>query len=191
MNGTRSAPRGTPIPAASNATRPFPSPTQKKSRAWGLVYLLGGLAVGFGWLWGNTVQLQTSEAWILQLSTGIQLAPHFAILLQVADFFNGHLSQPQVIADTWAWGNQFLILICSIGVEFPAHSPATKKRSAWFGWGCALFILLNALADYSYSALAGFWEQLAFAGMCLMMSFFFGLLAIHLLISGLSRLFGR
>ncbi len=104
---------------------------------WPFWYILGGLAVGFGWLWGNTVQIQTSEAWILQLKTGIDLAPHFAILLQVADFFNGNLTQSQVIADTWGWGNQFIILICSIGVEFPAHTPTAKRRASWFGWGCA------------------------------------------------------
>lgn len=155
---------------------------------WPLWYILGGLAVGFGWLWGNTVQIQTSEAWILQLRTGISLAPHFAILLQIADFFNGNLTQTQVIADTWGWGNQFIILICSIGVEFPAHTPTARKRASWFGWGCLLFIILNSIADFSYSALGGFWQQLAFAGMCLMMSFFFGLLSIHLIITGLSRM---
>src|SRR5215475_6890589 len=54
---------------------------------WPLWYILGGLAVGFGWLWGNTIQIQTSEAWILQLQSGIALAPHFAILGQIAQFF--------------------------------------------------------------------------------------------------------
>lgn len=155
---------------------------------WPLWYLLGGLAVGFGWLWGNTLQIQTSEAWILQLKSGIALAPHFAILGQITDFFGGTLTQSQVIADTWGWGNQFIILICSIGIEFPAHTPKAQRRAAWFGWGCLLFIILNSLADFSYSALGGFWQQLAFAGICLMMSFFFGLLSLHLMITGLSRM---
>ena len=48
--------------------------------------------------------------------------------------------------------------------------------------------ILPIAADFTYSAFGGFWEQLAFAGMCLMMSFFFGLLSIHLLITGFSRL---
>lgn len=155
---------------------------------WPLWYILGGLLVGLAWLWGNVVQIQTSEAWILHLKSGIDLIPHFAILLQIQDFWSGNLTQSQVIADTWGWGNQFIVLICSIGIEFPAHTPTAKKRAAWFGWGCLLFIILNSLADISYSALSGFWEQLAFAGMCLMMSFFFGLLAIHLIITGLSRM---
>lgn len=178
----------TTTPVVSKQTVPPPRTHEDPHNIWPLWYILGGLAVGFAWLWGNTVQIQTSEAWILHLRTGIDLAPHFVILLQIQDFWNGNLTQNQVIADTWGWGNQFIVLICSIGIEFPAHTANAKKRAAWFGWGCVLFIILNSLADINYSALSGFWEQLAFAGMCLMMSFFFGLLAIHLIITGLSRM---
>src|SRR5712691_2869663 len=106
--------------AANTAAAKHTGTVDDQHHIWPLWYILGGLAVGFGWLWGNTVQIQTSEAWILQVKTGIDLAPHLAILLQITDFFNGNLTQSQVIADTWGWGNQFIILICSIGVEFPA-----------------------------------------------------------------------
>lgn len=154
---------------------------------WPLAYIAGGLLVGSFWLWGNVVQIQTSEAWMLGIQ-GASLVPHFEILQQLSSFWSGGLDQRHVISDTWGWGIQVVLLICSIGVEFPSHNEASKRRSNWFGWGCILFIVLNSLADFSYGSAYGFWEQVAFVGITLMMSFFFGLLALHLIITGLAKM---
>lgn len=154
---------------------------------WPLAYIVGGLLVGSFWLWGNVVQIQTSEAWMLQIQ-GASLVPHFAVLMQIMDFWSGNLSQHEVIADTWGWGVQLVLLICSIGIEFPSQSEIGKRRAAWFGWGCLLFIVLNSLADFSYGTAYGFWQQIAFVGITLMMSFFFGLLSLHLIITGIAKM---
>jgi hypothetical protein len=179
MSDTITAPARPAVPARIQ--------TRDHHGVWPLVYILGGLLVGSFWLWGNVVQIQTSEAWMLQIQSA-SLVPHFAIFMQLMDFWSGKLSQHEVIADTWGWGVQIVLLICSVGIEFPSHSEISKRRAVWFGWGCLLFILLNSLADFSYGSAYGVGQQVAFVGITLMMSFFFGLLSLHLIITGLTRM---
>lgn len=158
-----------------------------QKHVWPVFKMFAGGALGYFWAWGNTVQLATSEAWFLHLK-GVVLAPHFTIIWQVTDFWSG-FDPKYVIAYTWAWGIQVLMLVFSIGIEWPVRTPAGLRRARLFKYGTLICIVLNSLADFFFSSSFGIWEQLAFVGITLMMSFFFGLLGLNLILSGLIEIF--
>lgn len=149
----------------------------------GLVVI--GLLALAGWGWGNLVQMQTSEAFILG-GGAIDLGFHWQLLMQPVDFLKGTLSPNMIKAATWAWGLNILLLICSVGIE---HARIHHKHSGWFKTGAVVLLALNSWADFQYGSLGtGLWGQLAFAGMTLFMSFFFGLAGLHLIFAGLGRM---
>lgn len=155
---------------------------------WGLALIGFGLLVGFFWLWGNAIQVQTSEGWILGQSNGLALAPHLDIFFQIRDLWGGHLTQKQFIAYTWAWINQIILLAFSIGIEF--HIGGRGRVNAW-KWGSVLFIILNSLADLNYGGVFGdWWQPLAFAGLTFMASFFLGVVSLALIVEGIRHLVG-
>src|SRR5882724_6332948 len=141
--------------------------------------LLIGTVVGFFWLWGNLTQIQTSEAWILQTQYGISLIPHFDLLLQLKNFWTGNLTQSEIIADTWGWGVQLILLVCSVGIEKPqlfihrkynngqsfpdSLARNARTRANVFKMVSLVLIALNSIADFNYSGTAGVWGQIAFA----------------------------
>lgn len=158
---------------------------KNKHVLWGVLSIAAGLAVGYMWLWGNMIQIQTSEAWIIGNTTGLSLAPNFQIYLQLVQL--GQASFQQSIAIVWGWANQVILLAFSIGIEM--HLGGKARQWLW-NWGCVFFITLNSLADLSYgSYFGGTWQPWAFAGICFMASFFFGLAAMSLFIKGLKQIF--
>lgn len=172
--------------SATPAPTPAPQPSPQR-HVWPVFKVFAGGALGYFWLWGNTVQLGTSEAWFLH-QNGVSLAPHFSIILQITDFWTGFNPQ-YTIAYTWAWGIQVLMLVFSIGIEWPVDTQAGRTRARWFKYGTIVCVVLNSLADFFFSNTFGFWEQLAFVGITLMMSCYFGLLGLHLILSGLKAIF--
>jgi hypothetical protein len=176
-----------PSPTPNATAAHTPSGARPQKHVWPIFKVFAGGALGYFWLWGNTVQLATSEAWFNHLS-GVTLTPHFGIIMQVADFWNGFDAQ-NTIAYTWAWGIQVLLLVFSIGIDWPTNTPQGKARAQWFKYGSIVCIALNSLADFFFSSQYGLWEQLAFTGITLMMSVFFGLLGLHLILSGLKEMF--
>lgn len=183
VNRLRKINRNRPVlhPVAPSAS------TAPQRHVWPIFKVFAGSVLGYFWLWGNTVQLGTSEAWFLHLDS-VSLSPHFSIILQVSDFWSGFPAQ-YTIAYTWAWGIQVLLLVFSIGMEWPVQTPEGRARARWFKYGSIICIVLNSLADFFFSSSFGFWEQLAFVGITLMMSFYFGLLGLHLILSGLKEMF--
>lgn len=145
-------------------------------------YILLGTLIGFFWLWGNAVQIQTSEAWIIGIHSGLTLSPRLDIFLQLGQIWSGNLTLGQGIAYTWGWLNQIILLVFSIGIE---KSILEHRQVTWLKWMCLLFIVLNSLADLNYgNAFGEGWQPWAFAGICFMASFFFGLVAIGLIAHG-------
>jgi len=178
----------TTTPAATNAA------AQAKNNSehhflWGVVLIAVGLLIGYFWLWGNAVQIQTSEAWIIGSPTNVNLSPHLDIFLQVTQFWGGHLNYREMIAYTWGWLSQIILLAFSIGIEF--HHIGGKSRANAWKWCSIVFIVLNSLADLNYGgAFGGSWQPWLFAAACFMASFFFGLAGIGLIIEGIKRVLG-
>ena len=185
MSGTPTT--ATTTPAATNAA------AQAKNNSehhflWGVVLIAVGLLIGYFWLWGNAVQIQTSEAWIIGSPTNVNLSPHLDIFLQVTQFWGGHLNYREMIAYTWGWLSQIILLAFSIGIEF--HIGGRGRARAW-KWCSIFFIVLNSLADLNYGgAFGGTWQPWLFAAACFMASFFFGLAGIGLIVEGVKRLVG-
>ncbi|MGH2478493.1 MAG: hypothetical protein ACRDHW_02410 [Ktedonobacteraceae bacterium] len=154
---------------------------------WGVAFILFGLLVGYFWLWGNAIQIQTSEAWIIGSKDGLSIAPRLDIFFQLTKFGSGSLTPRESIAYTWGWLNQIILFAFSIGIEF--HIGGKARVTAW-RWASGLFIVLNSLADLSYgNAFGGAWQPWVFAGVCFMASFFFGVVAIGLIVEGFKRIF--
>lgn len=155
----------------------------------GVFLIAVGLLVGYLWLWGNALQLTTSELWILGIPKGteISVAPHLTVFFQVRDFWSGNLTLRQVIAYGWGWLNQVILLVMSIGVE---HALVSKRRSAAFKWICGGFVILNSLADLSFgNAFGGAWQPWAFAAICCFATFSLGVAAVGLLVEGWKQIF--
>src|SRR5262249_10550139 len=152
----------------------------------GLFLIILGLLVGYMWLWGNALQITTSEAWILG-TKNVTLSPQLSVFLQITTLFDGHHSLKETIAYGWGWLNQVLLLVFSIGIE---HAIVEKKRARTFKWICACFVILNSLADLSYgTAFGGMWQPWAFAAICCFATFSLGVAAIGLMVEGFKQIF--
>src|SRR5215471_13005117 len=102
-----------------NPVAPVPSAAPGKAddhrHAWStvppIVLLVAGVVVGGFYVWGNLTQIQTSEAWILQNHAALTLVPRFDLFGQLKDFFTGQLIGLNLVADSWGWGIQAVLLI--------------------------------------------------------------------------------
>lgn len=159
------------------------------TRVKGMADLLFGLLIGVFWIWGNLVQIQTSEAWILGQTAALSASPNLQIFLQIGQVFSGGLGFKTFISYTYGWMVQIILLSLSIGAEI--HFGGKVRRGLYVGFGL-FFVVLNALADINTGNVLGDWQAWAFAGVCLMASFGFGLVAIGLILTGIKRLiFGK
>lgn len=143
--------------------------------------LLLGLVIGYMALCAITVDLTTSQSMFLIASVAVDIAPHFSILAQPVDFFQGHMKGLMAEAFVYSWGIEVFQFMFSTGFVFMVH----KHNRAW-SWICALggilIMALNAIANWKYNAAANGWQQ---AGFTLVLFFAtFGLLyaALYLIV---------
>lgn len=170
---------------ANSGTSTLPAATPAKHIVKGIFMIVLGLIAGYLWLWGNALQIQTSEAWITG-ARNANLSPQLSIILQLTQLWSGHLNLREIIAYAWGWLNQILLLFCSVGVEYALVS---KKRAVFFKWACACFVLLNSLADLSFgSAFGGQWQPWAFAAICCFATFSLGVAAVGLIVEGVRQI---
>ena len=165
--------------AAANARRPH-SP---------LPVLVLGLALIVFWLLASLLQIQTSEAFILN-GPAVTFNPDWGILRQPVDLVQGHLTPAMAKAAMWGWGIELIYLVCIIGYEV-AHEGvrATNHHLAgWFSTGAVALIAFDGWTDFQYGQLAsGFWGQVAFALVTSFMVAFFGIIGLRLIEHGLSE----
>lgn len=144
--------------------------------------LAGGLVILFFALWGLSTQLATSEAWYENLSAAsVSLAPHFAILAQPWDYFQGRMNGLQMQAFTWAWGVEVVQFLVSTGLLF-----STFRHNRFVSWICVvggvLIMIFDSVADYLFNRTANAWQQLGFTIIIFLMAFGLMYYALHLII---------
>lgn len=173
-----------PMAAAARAQAPAGAglPAHIKADLPAIAYFVGGLAALTGWLAGTSVQIWTSEMWMLSATgvnvNGSTLRPHFEVLLQFIAFWGGGLTQEQIVPYCFGYACQLALIAFSIGMELPKTSPAAKKRSTFFAWACLGLVVINSIGDAFYARNYGFLGAVGFALGMIFMTFCCGLLAV-------------
>jgi hypothetical protein len=170
-----------------------------------IVYLLFGLLIAAVWLYSNMIQMRTSEEWMFHL-LGTNAIPPYDPIKQIGDVLAGHADATAIKAYTWGWFVQIALFISALGlarVHDVIHrkynagtttsltaSKSSGRKGIVFNVACFILFGLNSLADLQFTA-SSLWGQLLFAGIILMASYFFGQLAIHLIVAGIEGLKGN
>ncbi len=100
---------------ANTTTRHPTSPTLAVLIFPPWVHFLVGIIMLGAWIIGNIMQIQTTQAWILQ--SNLSTKPDFTIFGQFAQFFSGAMDPRHVVAFVSAWGAQIILLCCKIGLS--------------------------------------------------------------------------
>ncbi len=129
------------------------APTAKHGTSPLLVILVGLACLAF-WLLASLLQIQTSEAFILN-GSAVTLAPNWAILNQPLDFFRGQLNPSIAKAVVWGWGIELIYLVCIVGYEIAHESvkSANKRFAPWFQTGMFALIIFDGYTDFKYGTL--------------------------------------
>ncbi len=151
--------------------------------------LLVGCALLLFWMLASTLQIQTSEAFILR-GPAVTLAPNWGILRQPLDLLQGRLSTDMAKASMWGWGIELIYLVCIVGYEVAHESVRATNRhlASWLRTGVVALIAFDAYTDVQYGQLAsGFWGQVAFALVTAFIVAFFGIIGVRLIEYGLTE----
>lgn len=121
-----------------------------------LVYVLIGVALFGVWALGTSVQVLTSEAWMMGKSMS---EINFTAFGQLWQAIRGQLPADMLVPFMFGWGVQFALIIASIGIELP-------RRPAWRYWTALSIVIgligVNSCGDFVSSAQFGFWGQSGF-----------------------------
>ena len=121
-----------------------------------LVYALIGVALLGIWALGTSVQVLTSEAWMMSQSMS-QI--NFTAFGQLWQAIRGQLPADMLVPFMFGWGVQFALIVASIGIELPRHP-------AWRYWTALAIVIgligVNSCGDFVSSAHYGFWGQSGF-----------------------------
>jgi len=137
-----------------------------------LVYVLTGLACVAVWALGTSVQVLTSEAWMLQEP---MRRVDFTAFGQLYDAVTGHLAPDRLVPFLFGWGVQFALIVASIGIELPPH-PRWRYGLAWAS--VVGLIGVNSCGDFASSAQYGFSGQCGFTVVIFFVTFCMLLFAI-------------
>jgi hypothetical protein len=137
-----------------------------------LVYALLGVALSLVWALGTSVQVLTSEAWIMGLPMG---QVNFSAFGQLRDAVTGHLPSIMLVPFCFGWGVQIALIVASVGIELPRR----PKWRYWLAWIAVIgLIAVNSCGDYSSSAAYGTWGQVGFTIVVFFITFCILLFAI-------------
>src|SRR5947207_9683409 len=97
-----------------------------------LPLLLVGCALLLFWILASTLQIQTSEAFILK-GPAVSLAPNWGILRQPFELIGGQLSIDTAKAAMWGWGIELIYLVCIVGHEVADEGvrDSNHRLAAW------------------------------------------------------------
>ncbi len=147
-----------------------------------LKLLLGVILIVF-FLLATLLQIQTSEAFILNGSAVSVLAPNWGILKQPVELAQGGLTTDMAKAVMWGWGIELIYLVCVVG-EVTVHG----RLHSWFKTGAFVLVMFDFWTDLQYGTLAsGMWGQVAFASITSFIVAFFGILGINMIWSAITE----
>jgi len=130
-----------------------------------LVYLGLGLVTGGFWALGTSVQVLTSEAWMMH-KTMDHIS--FNAYGQLWDACHGNLPGNMIAPFFFGWGVQLALIVASVGIEVP-------QKPAWRYWlaagSCTVLIIANSCGDFASTAEYGFWGQLGFSAVIFFLTF--------------------
>ncbi|TMC19240.1 MAG: hypothetical protein E6J34_15485 [Chloroflexi bacterium] len=137
-----------------------------------IVYgLLGIVCLAF-WGLGTSVQVLTSEAWMMGRTMD---KISFTAFGQLYAAFAGQLAAAMMIPFLFGWGVQLALIVSSIGVELP-------RKPEWRWWlavgSCFVLIAANSCGDFAGSAQYGIWGQFGFTAVVFFLTFVMMLFAI-------------
>lgn len=130
-----------------------------------LVYVGMGVALGGVWALGTSVQVLTSEAWMMGDSMN-QI--NFTAFGQLWQAVTGKLPTEMLVPFMFGWGVQFALIVASIGIELP-RVPVWRYYLAW--GAVILLICVNSCGDFVSSSKYGIWGQLGFTGTVFFVTF--------------------
>jgi len=144
--------------------------------------LLGVLLIFF-FVLALMMDLQTSEAYLLNGGHVNVTSLNWGILLQPYDLFMGHMKPDEGKAALWAWGTTLIYLVCVVG-EATVHG----CLGGVFKTGAAIIVIWDFWTNVNYGTLpSGLGGQIGFALMCSFIIAFFGFLGIRLILKGLAE----
>jgi hypothetical protein len=137
-----------------------------------LVYVILGVILAIIWALGTSVQVLTSEAWMM----GKELDKiNFNAFGQLWDALHGNLPPEMLVPFMFGWGVQFALIVASVGIELPKY-PAWRY---WLAWVAVVgLIIVNSCGDFAGSAKYGIWGQCGFTLVVFFVTFCMGLFAI-------------
>ena len=137
-----------------------------------LVYVVLGCVLLGIWALGTSVQVLTSEAWILHQS---MTQINFTAFGQLWQALNGKLPGDMLVPFAFGWGVQFALIVASIGLELPRY-PVWRYWLAWIAVGG--LVIINSCGDFFSSSDYGFWGQCGFTLVIFFITFCMLLFAI-------------
>src|SRR5260370_39952433 len=137
-----------------------------------LVYIIIGLALGGIWALGTSVQVLTSEAWMM----GKEMKQiDFTAFGQLWQAIRGELPPEMYVPFIFGWGVQLALIVASIGTELPPN----PRWRYYLAWAAVIgLIAINSCGDFASSAKYGTWGQWGFTFVIFFITFCMLLFAI-------------
>jgi hypothetical protein len=131
------------------------------------------------------MDVQTSEAFILNGGKGTVSALNWAIVTQPFALFEGHIQDIDMAkAILWGWGCLLVYLVCVVG-ETTVHG----RLNGVFKMGAAIIVGFDFWTNRNYGTLpSGFGGQPGFAAITSFIVAFFGVPGLNLIFGAISDL---
>jgi hypothetical protein len=115
--------------------------------------LIIGLALLALWLVATLLQIQTSEAFLLD-GPVVSFVPNWGILTQVPDLVQGKLTPDLAKATLWGWGIELVYLMAMVGYEL-AHEGVSRANHKLAGVFQTVSIGIVAFDAYTWTSATG------------------------------------
>ncbi len=169
-----------------------------------IVHVIWGLLLIGVFVIGSMLQVQTSEAWMLNASDPGVWIPNMNLFSQFPQFWNGHMDAHHAIAFIFAWGVQVVLITCKIGtMRVQAHvmkkwggstsvHPEMVANAKHRGWGwdilSGLLILFNSIVDCIYAWSLGPIQAIVFMLVLFLNNFYAGTHGIQNVAGGIAEM---